>query len=67
MHTDIYCDKYDKNDLEGEEITKIKANAAQRRNMVRRMLAHILSKKDVQILTAKDTIRYLNDPKLLKI
>ena len=67
MHTDIYCDKYDKNDLEGEEITRIKANAEQRRNMVRRMLAHILSKKDVQVLTAKDTIKYLNDPELLKI
>ena len=67
LHSDIYCDKYDLNDLEGEEITRIKANAEQRRNMVRRIMKHILSKKDVQVLTAKDTVRYLQDPELLKV
>ena len=67
MHTDIYSDKYDVNDLEGEEITNIKADAARRRNMVRRMLEHILSKKDVQVVTAAETVRYMTDPALLKL
>ena len=61
------CDKYDINDLEGEEITRIKANVNQRRNMVRRILKHILSKRDVQVLTAKETIRYMTDPDLLRL
>ena len=67
LHSDIYCDKYDINDLEGEEVTRVKANVEQRRNMVRRIMKHILSKKDVQVVTAAETVRYINDPALLTI
>ena len=67
LHSDIYSDKYDVNDLEGAEITRLKAKAAQRRHMLRRLVDFILSKKDVQVLTAKDVVKYLTDPELLKL
>ena len=53
--------------LEGAEITSLKANAAQRRSAFSRILDYVLSKDDVQVITAKDSIRYLSDPDLLRL
>ncbi|MBQ9810827.1 MAG: hypothetical protein IJM52_06685, partial [Spirochaetales bacterium] len=67
FHSDIYSEKYDQNDLEGAEVTSLRANAAQRRSAFTRILDYVLSKDDVQVITAKDSIRYLSDPDLLRL
>ncbi len=67
LHSDIYSEKYETNDLEGAEASRLKADAAQRRHMLRRLLEYILSKPAVQVLTAKDVVKYLTDPQLLKL
>ncbi|MBR2281827.1 MAG: polysaccharide deacetylase family protein [Spirochaetales bacterium] len=66
LHSDIYSDKYEMYDLEGAEASRLKASAEQRRNMLRRLLEHILSRSDSTVLTAKEVVRYLSDSELLK-
>ncbi|MBO4404588.1 MAG: polysaccharide deacetylase family protein, partial [Treponema sp.] len=53
MHTDIYSDKYDIYDLEGDEKDKIKATAKERREAVKEFLEYINSKPDTRVATAE--------------
>lgn len=62
MHTDIYSDNYDKNDLEGEEISKIKANAQQRRQTIIEFLDYISQKSDTRVTTAENIRQWLENP-----
>ena len=59
FHSDIYSDKYDINDLEGEDPAKIKANAAQRREAFSEFLEYVLSKPDVKIVTSAQMLEWL--------
>ncbi len=67
LHSDIYSDKYEKNDLEGAEASRLKADGAQRRNMLRRLVKYILSKQDTTVVTAKEVVHYLTDPEKIKL
>ena len=62
MHTDIYSDKYDIYDLEGDEKDHIKANAAQRREAVVEFLEYISKKPDCRVTTADNVRKYLENP-----
>ena len=62
MHTDIYSDKYDVYDLEGDEKDHIKANAAQRREAVVEFLEYISKKPDCRVTTADNVRKYLENP-----
>lgn len=66
FHSDIYSSKYDINDLEGDDPAKIKANAAQRRETVIKLVDYILSKPDARIVTAKDMLNWIKNPKALR-
>ena len=62
MHTDIYSDKYDIYDLEGDEKDHIKANAAQRREAVIEFLDYISKKPDCRVTTAENVMKWLEKP-----
>ena len=62
MHTDIYSDKYDIYDLEGDEKDHIKAIAAQRREAVVEFLEYISKKPDCRVTTADNVRKYLENP-----
>lgn len=62
MHTDIYSDKYDIYDLEGDEKDHIKAIAAQRREAVVEFLEYISKKPDCRVTTADNIRKYLENP-----
>ena len=59
FHSDIYSDKYDVNDLEGDDPAKINANATQRREAFTEFLEYVLSKPDVKIVTAAQMLEWL--------
>lgn len=62
FHTDIYSEKYEKYDLEDADPARLKAHGPERRNFVRRLLEYILTKPDVQVVTAKQMVEMLSDP-----
>ncbi len=62
MHTDIYSDKYDIYDLEGDEKTKIRAIAKDRREAVEEFLQYISSKPDTRVTTAENIMKWLENP-----
>jgi len=59
FHSDIYSDKYDKNDLEDEDPANIKADAAQRREVFKAFLDYVASKPDTKILTSAQMLEWL--------
>ena len=62
MHTDIYSDKYDIYDLEGDEKDKIRAKAEDRRWVVVEFLKYISSLSDCRVTTAENVMKYLENP-----
>ena len=66
MHTDIYSDKYDIYDLEGDEKDKIKATAKERREAVKEFLEYINSKPDTRVATAENIRKWLENPVALR-
>ena len=62
MHTDIYSDKYDIYDLEGDEKDRIKAVASQRREVVKEFLDYISTLPDCRVTTAENVMKYLENP-----
>ena len=62
MHTDIYSDKYDIYDLEGDEKERIRANAEERRWVVVEFLKYISALPDCRVTTAENVMKYLENP-----
>lgn len=65
FHSDIYSDKYDINDLEGDDPANINANAQQRRECFAEFLEYVLSKPDTRVVTSAEMLRWLKDPSAL--
>jgi len=61
-HSDIYSDLYDKNDLEGEDESRIKTGAAGRRNVLAAFLDYVLEKSDARIATMEQCRKWLMHP-----
>ncbi len=62
MHTDIYSDKYDIYDLEGDEKERIRSNAEDRRWVVVEFLKYISTLPDCRVTTAENVMKYLENP-----
>ncbi|MBN1980831.1 MAG: hypothetical protein JW795_04830 [Chitinivibrionales bacterium] len=61
-HSDIYSDKYDKNDLEGAECH---STAEQRRQALKEIVDYALSKSDVRIVSMKQLLDWVRNPRSL--